>query len=378
MRPPSTITITVTETSVPVITKSVYPVPASNEPNEPATHTPSYPSQSSSLDAGSVPPSPPYLNASGISTPAESTNASTGYLPHRTGVLGALPDNPASISQVLASASQTVNKILGPFENTGMLNHTSSTGRLRPLQLFTLLSRLIFLIDSTKSQVAGPISQQIESRLYPYPTPLNSGPPPHLSNTPRDVSQGTTAESIDLMTLTTTSTVIHTTTDLHSNNGPFNFSALSTFVSSVTVVQVSDPQSTPSNTSDLSATTTSGSVDPVITAVLTTTVAPVSSSDVDITQAGSYSAWWSSIRNVTVEITVTESATPVLITTIMTVTNNVTNTIEQPVTHTLTRVTTTGMTTEGASPTAAGVVKSINFFLGRVIVATWIVLFAMT
>lgn len=373
MRTPSTITVTVTETSVPVITKSVYPIPVPDEPNEAATHTPPYPSQSFISNTGSVLPSPPYLNASGIDASAGSTIASTGHLSYHTNVLGALPDNPASISQVLASSSPTVNKILGPFQNTeGMFNRTSSAGRLRPLQFFTLLTRFIFLVDSAKSQVTGAIPQQIESRFYPYPAPLNSGPPPHLSNTPRDISDSTITESQGLVTLMTTSTIVHTTTDVQSHNGPFNFSALSTTTSEVTIVQVSDPQGFPS------ATTTSDSVDPVATVVLTTTVAPVYSSEINNTQPGSYSTWWSDVRNVTVEITVTETASPLPITTTTTVTNNVTNTIEKPVIHTTTKLTTTGLFNGGSSPTAAGVVEGINFFLGCITIATWIVLFAMT
>lgn len=381
MRTPSTITVTVTETSVPVITKSVYPVPAPNEPNEPATHTPPHLSQSYTTDAGSILPSPPYLNASGITTPADSTNASTGYLPYRTNVLGALPDNPASISQALASSSQTAGKILGPFENTeGMLNHTSSAGRLRPLQLFTLLSRLVFFVDSAKPQATGPLVQQIGSRFYPYAAPLNSGPPPHLSNTARDVSQGTATESQLLVTLTTTSTAVHTTTDAQQHKDPFDFSSLSTFVSLVTVVHGGGPGPEPplSSTSNLSATIISEPASAVSTANFTTAVGPISSSEINGTQPGSYSTWWSAVRNVTVQVTVTETTSPLLIATTMTVTNNVTTTIEQSVTHTTTKTMTTGSSSEIASPIAAGVVETVNYFLSSVVLATWIILIAMT
>jgi hypothetical protein len=386
MRAPSTFTVTVTETSIPVITKSVYPIPASSDTNEPATRTPPYPSQSSGSVSGSVLPTPPYLNGSGINTPASYTNATTGYVPLSANASGALPNNPSSISPMQAPSGPTANKILGPFENTeGMFNHTSSAGRLQPLRLFAVLPRLILFIDFAKAQVTGEASQHIEPRFYPYPAPLNSGPPPHLSDTPRDVAP-TISESQILGTLTTTSTITFTMTDVHSPTGPLNFSLPSIVVMSSASVEVSSLTSSSllqeANTSSpslsLFATVSTGIVPSIVMSTSNSTVIPPSTSEVNDTNSGSYTPWWSSVHNATVSVTVTEPASPTSITTTMTLTFNVTNTIEKPTTHTTTLIRTTGLFNAGATPTAAGVVEELNFFLYYVVIATWVVLFAMT
>lgn len=432
MRPASTITVTVTETSAPatesyttvtetstpVLTISVYPIPATSLANKTSTYTPPYQNASSSLASSTVVPSPVYFNTSityvmtytSTYTTMRIINTTTEYPigPEVTGV----PGVPIHMTASQSAASFTGSAINGSITGWPLL---SNAGSLRPPRFFGLLTKALSLSGLVNAQSTLPYipdgnepegladvcamgedvpndcpnssetSGGIVSRFYPYPAPLNSGPPPHLTNTVRDVSDNNTSSMVGVPgTLIVTSTVVQTvvaTTPFSSTSAPSPkgetvlpppISEISSFVAtSSDIASLSALVSDISTKEHPNATSTVVAATPV-TSNLTTTVDVATHS----TAPSSSTSLLSSDHSVTILFTVTETPVSAIVSTTETILSHITETDKEYTTSTF--IKTVSQTfpafTGGVAPSATSFAARLGFSIGCVMLAVGLAL----
>lgn len=164
MESPSTITVVVTETSTPVITKSVYPIPASqNMPGSGAVTNQSLPSLSNTrLRTSQL--SPMFLNNTHATTMANHTaSIFEGKSSYNKSMAG------TPFTQVTATGVRpySTSSVHGFAEATPFVS-LSSASRTRAQTFLSLAIKLLGLMDTVKAHLFQQAAIQAESGVWPY------------------------------------------------------------------------------------------------------------------------------------------------------------------------------------------------------------------
>lgn len=412
MRSRSTITVTVTETSTPVITRSVYPVPASSTTNAFATystsrsetHTTPLSDKSSSSSASSVLSSPPYLNRTYTSTLTSTYTSTlairpsnvTQHLPLQTKIPAVPLESPVHLPVTEVSSSSSADAMRSP---------TSFAGRVRPSRFFALLTRFLSLSTFVKAQsqctsnsktcTTHAVSETCWVResaasvcrnkstsshtLMPHfgSFPMSSNPKTasYLTKVLRHLLVSNISVTSDILgTIVSTSTIVFTATQHPQGNSPMGmaFPSIPVPVPTSALSSLLTNSNPPPIPTSVLATLTNGATQVSAASSVGSSDGPASSihSGTSIAASGSYSSWWSSVHGITVFVTTTEPAISTFVSATVTSTHNVTRTFETHHTHTLT-------VSDTSAPTVTNAAGQLDFSISYIVLAMWIVLGAI-